>query len=89
MPSSAVLERPKAVTPTIVEPTSLVDWEAPAECRHRVDLPRFTWRGNGDPHWQGQPCEIVEQLSTGRMCEVVFACGCRATVAYAELTANR
>jgi hypothetical protein len=89
MPSSAVLERPKAFSPTTLEQTPLVDWEAPAaaaECRYRVDLPRFIWREGGDPHWLGQRCDVVKELSAGLMCEVVFACGCHATVASALLS---
>ena len=66
-----------------------IDPEAPAggdQARPRLAPPAFTYRGEGDIHWRGQPCSIADldtETSIGVL--VVFACGCRALVARQSL----
>jgi hypothetical protein len=92
MASAALLANLSQSTASTVEQTAWIDLESPAGrgASRRRALGRYThtYRGGGDPHLIGQPCDVVEVVRGGCMCEVVFACGCGATVPSASLTVN-
>jgi hypothetical protein len=65
-------------------PQTYIDPEAPAgsdRVRPRLAPPAFTYRGQGDAHWRGQPCFVADAgAETAAGVRVVLACGCRALV---------
>jgi hypothetical protein len=64
------------------------DWEGSSgvaddrvQPRPRVGPPRYTYRGLGDPHWQGQSCYLMsEPASRPDQRVITLACGCQASV---------
>jgi hypothetical protein len=44
----------------------------------RVQALSYAFRGPGDAHLVGQPCDVLDERRSE--CLVVFACGCRSEV---------
>ena len=60
------------------------DWESPtgpleASASPRCERHGFIYVGYGDPHWRGQPCDLVGVTNAFER-QVTLACGCRITV---------
>jgi hypothetical protein len=73
--------RKRVLEPNQPEPE--VDWESPSgtgQVRARLCLPRYVFHGTGDPHWLGQPCEVLDDRPDRDLALAVLACGCRTQV---------
>ena len=92
----------KILEPAVVQPSQEMsrrgesrDWEPPAgigepRVQPRVEGPRFTYRGPGEPHWRGQPCYPTSQAGTNPGEQIVaMACGCQASVPWWTLEPRR
>jgi hypothetical protein len=61
-----------------------IDWESPAgpdKTVPRSSRARYVFAGPGEPHWMGQPCEVVSANGGSAQTDLVqLACGCRGWV---------
>ncbi len=81
---TVTLERQARAPAPIAWAAESADAEAPSGGQAtipRIQRPRYVYKGSGDPHWQGQSCEIDTLAEPDLVSPtVILACGCRASV---------
>ena len=80
----AVVEHAEATNAEVAPTGGSADWETPCgpvdvPAKSRDTAPAFIYRGYAEPHWRGQTCHLIGEITTEERV-VVMACGCRAYV---------